>query len=562
MSHYTLTCFLCGEINDERKTSTYCTSCGGVLTVKYKEVKKEIQFPLAQLAPDPLKHAPTELRHLKVLSERYECEIWAKMELQNPSGCFKDRGSLIEVLKAIELNADAVCLASTGNMAASVAMYASYFKIPCYVFVPENTSEAKLSQAIMYNASILRIKGDFSTCEHLCQKFAKSGNYYLAGDYVFREEGQKTFSYEVIEQQKEPFDYVLIPVGCGTNFGAIHKGFEEAREAGLTDQIPKLVAIQPNEASPVVEGIFKREKVIKKQVSTMASAVAAADPIDFHKVLYGIDRTDGVALTVTEDEILMSLREMSVDEGVFTEPACALPLAALKNHPDIFTGKRVLFTLTGTGLKDTAVVVRHALPSPVLDSNLQQVLDFIASGYNQIQSEAFGKPRDTLLSQIKMDAGQQKIMQEYLNKIYRKGKSLTTKEMEVLQSLVFNEVADLQYPVEVMDYDITMRKNGLVQSLVTMLINGVEVQSSHNGVGPLDSVLGAIRKESDKLLKVELLDHHLDVLSPGTNALVVATLTLGFADQKFPVKAASPDVVEAAVNAFIKGFAVIHKSVA
>lgn len=558
-SAYTLRCLLCDHVNDERKTSTYCTECGGVLTVRYEKLTPEAQFPLKNIVPDPLKHAPTELRRLDILSGRYGVDIWAKMELQNPSGCFKDRGSYIEVQKAMELGVDAICLASTGNMAASVAMYASYFKIPCFVFVPENTSEAKLAQATMFNASILRIKGDFSTCEKLCKKFAKEGNYYLAGDYVFREEGQKTFSYEVIDQQDSPFDYVLIPVGCGTNFGAIHKGFREAIDGGLSNHMPRLVAIQPNEASPVVEGIFKKEKVIKEYVTTMATAVAAADPIDFHKVLRGIEDSDGLAYTVTEQEILLALREMSADEGIFTEPSCALPLAALKNNLDEFKGKSVILVLTGTGLKDTPVVVKHALPSPVLDNDLNQVMDFISSGYLQVQQEAFGKSRDTLLAQLKMDPKQQKLMQDYLGKINRKGKSLTPKEMEVLQSLVFNDIADLEYPVEIMDYDITMRKNGFVHALVTMNINGVEVQSAQTGVGPLDSVLGAIRKESDKLLKVELLDHNLEVLSPGTNALVVATLTLGYQSEKYQVKAASPDVVEAAINAYIKGFAVIYK---
>lgn len=559
-SNYTLKCLLCDEVNSELETSTYCTKCGGVLTIKYHQNVPGIQYPIKNLINDPLKLRATELRFLEKLSKRYGVDIWAKMELQNPSGCFKDRGSYIEVLKALELGVDAICLASTGNMAASVAMYATYFNLPCYVFVPENTSEAKLAQATMFNASILRIKGDFSTCERLCKKFAKEGNYYLAGDYVFREEGQKTFSYEVIEQQEQPFDYVLIPVGCGTNFGAIHKGFREAIDGGVTDFMPRLVAVQPNEASPVVEGIFKREKVIKDFVTTMATAVAASDPIDFHKVLRGIDDSNGLAYTVTEQEILLSLREMSVDEGIFTEPSSALPLAAIKNNLDEFRGKRVLLALTGTGLKDTPVIVKHALPSPVLDNNLSQVMDFINSGYIQIQKEAFGKPRDTLLAQIKLEPGQQKLMQDYLSKINRKGKSLTPKEMEVLQSLVFNDIADLEYPVEIMDYDITMRKNGLVHALVTMNINGVEVQSTQNGVGPLDSVLGAIRKESDKLIKIDLLDHNLEVLSPGTNALVVATLTLGHNDQKYQVKAASPDVVEAAINAFVKGLAVIHRN--
>lgn len=188
---YIVRCISCNTINNEKETSTYCTQCGSVLEVIYNEARKEIQLPLKEIQPDPLKTNPTSLKYLSRLSEMYGAELYAKLEFENPTGCFKDRGSYIEVLKAIELGADAICLASTGNMAASVAAYACYFKIPCFVFVPEKTPEAKLAQSTIYDATIIKIKGDFKTCEILCREFAKSGNYYLAGDYVFRQEGQK-----------------------------------------------------------------------------------------------------------------------------------------------------------------------------------------------------------------------------------------------------------------------------------------------------------------------------------------------------------------------------------
>jgi len=370
---YKMTCIICGAENNEKETSTYCTSCGGVLQIEYNEPRKEIQYPLSSMVDDPLKNHPSALRHLSRLSKQYGADLYAKLEFEHPTGCFKDRGSYIEVQKALQLEADAICLASTGNMAASVAAYACYFQIPCYVFVPEQTSEAKLAQATIYDAIIIRIQGDFTKCESLCREFAKSGNYYLAGDYVFREEGQKTFSYELLEQDDEPFDFIFIPVGCGTNFGAIYKGFKEMRKAGTIDRIPSLVAVQPESSSPVVQGIFKRKKIVDAKSNTMASSVATSNPIDFYKVLRAIDDTEGEALTVTEDEILESLREMATVEGHFTEPACALPLASFKNNREKFAGKKCLFVLTGSGLKDTKVVATHSLTPPVLKPDLEQI---------------------------------------------------------------------------------------------------------------------------------------------------------------------------------------------
>ncbi len=552
---------MCGAVNKENETSTYCTVCGGVLQIEYEQARSEIQYPLESIVDDPLKNHPTALKRLGRLSEQYGAELYAKLEFENPTGCFKDRGSYIEVQKALELKADAICLASTGNMAASVAAYACYFKIPCYVFVPEQTSEAKLAQATIYDAIIIRIQGDFTKCEALCREFAKSGNYYLAGDYVFREEGQKSFSYELVEQQDEPFDYVFIPVGCGTNFGAIYKGFKEMHDAGMIDSIPKLVAVQPETSSPVVQGIFKREKIIDAQSKTMASSVATSNPIDFHKVLRAIDDTDGDALTVTEDEILVSLREMATQEGHFTEPACALPLASFKNNLDKFAGKRCLFVLTGSGLKDTKVVATHSLTPPVLKPDLDHIHSYINSGFIEIQQKSFGKSRDNLLANLKLEENQQELYRKHVERINKRGKTLHKNEMQYLQTMVLNEETDLESPVEVLDYKITMRKEELIEAGVMLKINGKEISSREKGVGPIDAVINAIKAESDKLLPIEVVNHEVEILSPDTDSLVVVTLTFEKDGQQWRTKGASADTIEAAINAFEKGLAIGQKAI-
>lgn len=553
---YQLLCIMCGSKNDERKTSTYCTECGGVLSVRYQSIGNSIQYPLAETPPDPLKYGPTNLKYLNRLSKRYGAEIWAKLELQNPTGCFKDRGSYVEVLKALELNADAICLASTGNMAASVAAYACYYDIPCFVFVPENTSEAKLAQATIHNANAIRIKGDFSTCEALCREFAKSGNYYLAGDYVFREEGQKSFSYELIEQGGHDFDYIFVPVGCGTNFSAIWKGLKEAKAGGLISELPVMVAVQPDGNSPVVQGIFKREKVINKKAATMAQAVATGDPVDFYKVLAIMDECDGLAYTTSEEEILDSLKEMTTTEGIFTEPSCALPLAALKKNTDTFRDKKCLLVLTGTGLKDTGVISKHSISSPVLEADLKQVNDYINSGYIEMQREAFGKSRDNFTANLKLEPEQSQIYQQYLERINKKGKTLTGKEIEVLQSLVFNEISDLNYPATLVDYNVVMKKDELVTASVSMEINGTVKTAEGKGVGPVDALLHTCKILTDRILPLDLQNHAIEILIPGTNSLVVVTLTLNSHDTEYVTKAASPDTLEAALQAFMKGLAI------
>jgi threonine synthase len=562
-SGYTVRCIICDTVNDERVTSTYCTNCGGVLTVDYKEAREEIQYPLKNIIPDPLKTDFTSLKKLERLSELYEADLYAKLELENPTGCFKDRGSYIEVLKALELGADAICLASTGNMAASVAAYACYFKIPCFVFVPEQTPDAKLAQSTIYDATIIRIKGDFRTCELLCREFAKSGNYYLAGDYVFRQEGQKSFSYELIEQGAMDYDYIFVPIGAGTNFAAIYKGLVELKAAGRIDKIPSFVAVQPEQSSPVVEGIFKKEKIIKDQVNTMADAVAVADPFDFYKVLEGINETNGHAFTATENELLSSMKEMTVEEGIFTEPACAIPLACFKNNLDIFKGKKCLFVLTGTGLKAAHIVAKYSLSSPILSPKLERIQQYIESGFPDMQKNSWGQSRDLFSGNVTLDENHEKLYTEYVNGINKKGKTLREAEINALKSMVSATDADLEFPVEVVDYKITMRKHGLVAAAVKMKIDGgEEVVSLEQGVGPMDAVLAAMKAETDSFLALQILNHEVEILSPDTDSLVIVTLTLEKEGHEFTAKGASPDTIEALIQAFVNGLAIAHKALA
>ena len=562
-SGYTLRCITCNHINDERETSTYCTKCGSVLTVEYKEVRPEIQYPLNDIQPDPLKNHYTALRSLSRLSEKYGSDLHAKLEFENPTGCFKDRGSYVEVLKAIELGADAICLASTGNMAASVAAYACYFKIPCFVFVPEKTPEVKLAQSTIYDATIIKIKGDFKQCEILCREFAKSGNYYLAGDYVFRMEGQKSFSYELFEQGPMDYDYIFVPVGAGTNFAAIFKGLKELKAAGQINKIPAFVAVQPEQSSPVVEGIFKKEKVIAEQVHTMADAVAVGDPFDFYKVMEGIQETDGLAFTATENELLESMKEMTVEEGLFTEPACAIPLACFKNNQEQFKGKKCLFVLTGTGLKSSQIVSKYSLSSPVLSPKLERVQQYIDSGFPELQRKSWGQSREMMMGNVSMDEEHARLYDEYVSGINKKGKTLKEEEIKALKSLVYNEDTDLEYPVEVLDYKLTMRMHGLVSAAVKLkLPNGEEIISLDQGVGPMDAVLTAIKAETDAFIPLEVKNHEVEILSPDTESLVIVSLTLEKEDYTFTTKAASPDTIEALIQAFVKGLAVANKALA
>ena len=158
--------------------------------------------------------------------------------------------------------------------------------------------------------------------------------------------------------------------------------------AGLISKIPSFVAVQPEQSSPVVEGIFKKEKIVADKVNTMADAVAVADPFDFYKVYEGIEKTDGLAFTATEDELLKFDERNGSGRKAFTEPACAIHSPVLRTIWKLLKGKKMSICVNGYWFKSAHIVAKYSLSSPVLDPNLGRIKQYIHSGFTELQRKS------------------------------------------------------------------------------------------------------------------------------------------------------------------------------
>lgn len=214
---------------------------------------------------------------------------------------------------AKELNATGIVLASTGNMAASCACYSAVHNIPCFVVAPEGIPRQQLAQIACYNAHVLQIRGNFNDAESFSKRLAELPlGLYLAGDYGFTVEGQKTAVFEIIDQLKYNPPDIIMPVGCGTNLAAYYKGLQEYKTLGLIDKIPRLVGIQAEGAAPIVRSFQAGLTGISPfdSVKTQGSAIAVAKPLDGIKVLNAVYQTNGKMVSVTDDEILKAQKSL------------------------------------------------------------------------------------------------------------------------------------------------------------------------------------------------------------------------------------------------------------
>ncbi|WP_153502805.1 threonine synthase [Cumulibacter manganitolerans] len=285
------------------------------------------------------------------LSARTGCDVYLKVEGANPTGSFKDRGMTMAMSKAKESGAEAVICASTGNTSASAAAYAARGGLTCAVLVPHGKiAMGKMAQAIMHGAKLLEVDGNFDDCLMLAEKLTQDYPVALVNSInPDRIEGQKTASFEIVDNLGDAPDIHCLPVGNAGNITAYWKGYREYADAGRSTRKPRMFGFQAAGAAPLVLG-----KVVENP-DTIATAIRIGNPASWTKAIDARDESGGVIEAVTDEEILDAYRLLAATDGVFVEPASAAGVAGLlKAHAAgrIDPGQRIVCTVTGNGLKD------------------------------------------------------------------------------------------------------------------------------------------------------------------------------------------------------------------
>ncbi len=340
----------------------------GVL-VRYKEfLPVTLGTPLFSLG-----EGDTPLVRADKLESEIGCgELYFKLEGCNPTGSFKDRGMVVAIAKAIEAGSQAIMCASTGNTSASAAAYAAYCGLTAIIVVPAgNIALGKLAQAIVYGAKIVTISGNFDEALTIVRRLTEKHPVTLVNSVnPYRIEGQKTAAFEIIDALGAAPDYLFIPVGNAGNITAYWRGFVEYYQAGRASHKPRLMGFQAEGAAPIVRGH------VIKEPQTVATAIRIGNPASWPKAVSARDESGGAIDMVSDDEIMAAHRLMATRAGIFGEPASAASLAGLiklARRGTDFAGKKIVCVVTGTGLKDTDIVLEGAGPFLELPPDLAAV---------------------------------------------------------------------------------------------------------------------------------------------------------------------------------------------
>lgn len=311
-----------------------------------------------------------------------DVEWYVKFEGLNPTGSFKDRGMTMAVSKAVEEGTRAVICASTGNTSASAAAYAARAGVACFVLIPEGKiALGKLAQAMVHGAVVLQIEGNFDAGMELVKRVAESAPVTIVNSInPFRLHGQKTAAFEIVDALGDAPDYHCLPVGNAGNISAYWMGYREYHNNGLCRGRPVMAGYQSAGAAPFLAG-----KMIDNP-ETIATAIRIGHPQSWDKAWQAQRESNGWFAQCPDEEILAAQRLLAQQEGIYCEPAAAISIAGLLNDlrsGRIPPGKRIVCTLTGHGLKDPDVTIKHNT-SPVaripaqLDAVRRSILERLA----------------------------------------------------------------------------------------------------------------------------------------------------------------------------------------
>jgi threonine synthase len=298
-----------------------------------------------------------------MLKSRRHPGAWLKEEGANPTGTFKARGLAMAVTMARHYGLGKLAVPSAGNAAGALAAYAAASGIEAHIFMPRDVPFANYVEAVAYGAHIELVDGLISDCARIVQERKQQEGWFDISTLKepFRVEGKKTMGYELVEQLGWEYpDAVFYPTGGGVGLIGMWKAFEEMEQLGWVGagKRPRMIAVQSTGCAPVARAFEAGANVstMWQDAATFAAGLRVPKPYGDAIILDIVRASGGLAMAVTDDDILASILDWARNEGIFLSPEGASVTAAydkLLANGYLNSNDCVVLFNTGAGLKYT-----------------------------------------------------------------------------------------------------------------------------------------------------------------------------------------------------------------
>jgi len=360
---------------------TVCVECGKPLLVRY-----DLRRARGALTRESLRfRAPTMWRYREVLPVNNEENIvtlgegltplaparrlgkalgisalYIKDESQNPTHSFKARGMSAAVTMAKELGVTALAAPSAGNAAGALAAYGAHAAIPVFLFMPRDTPRANVIECEIAGAHVTLVDGLITDCSTEIARRKEAEGWFDVATLrePYRVEGKKTLGYEIAEQLDWTLpDVIVYPTGGGTGLIGMWKAFAEMEKLGwIGSERPRMVVVQSDTCAPIVRAFEAGERFAAEfpDARTCAAGLRVPRALGDFLILNAVRDSGGVAVAVTDSELLDGAREIARLEGIFASPeggACVPALRQLVATSSVHPDERVVIFNTASGIK-------------------------------------------------------------------------------------------------------------------------------------------------------------------------------------------------------------------
>ncbi len=324
-------------------------------------------------------------------------ELYIKNDAVNfPTLSFKDRVVSVAISRARELGFQIVACASTGNLANSVAANAAACGMESYVFIPYDLEQSKILGTLVYGATVVSIKGTYDEVNRLCSEIAGKYGWAFVNINIrpYYAEGSKTFGYEIAEQLgwKLP-KHIIVPMAGGSLITKISKAFKVFQKLGFVKQADtRIYGAQAAGCSPIINAVKEGSELIRPvKPNTIAKSLAIGNPADGYYSAKVIRESGGWGESVTDEEIIASMKLLAETEGIFAETAGGVTLGVTKKLIEqgrIPKDESIVVCVTGNGLKTQEALHGKLNEVTVINSRLAEFDELVKANGKQYALKA------------------------------------------------------------------------------------------------------------------------------------------------------------------------------
>jgi threonine dehydratase len=373
-----------------------------------------MQFNLFNETKDAYKRIKKYINYIPMyyshnLSERFNSNIYFKMENLQRTGSFKIRGALNCLLKNIDQCEKGIIAVSAGNHAQGIALGAKLLNLNSLIVMPKKTPLIKINNTEKYGAKVILYGENYNESSIYAGNLAeKEGLYFI---HPFNNidviAGQGTLALEILEEKPE-INTFIVPVGGGGLISGIGSYAKTLNKMILT------YGVQSEKVSSMYYSL------LQNNIVTIPAYITIADGISVHKVeemTFNLCKkhVDKI-ITVKENEIAKAILFLIEQSKLIVEGAGATPLAAILSNKIDITNKNVVLILSGGNIDVNLIsrIINKGLAASYRLIQITVILDDTPGSLNKI-TKIIGECEANILdlkhnrNDVYLDIGQSKV---------------------------------------------------------------------------------------------------------------------------------------------------------